>query len=57
MPWSVHNLASPAVQTDAAGTYSHNGIDRIPAPTPLHVEESRAAAEAWRLREGEKRCG
>lgn len=53
MPWSVHNLASPAVQTDAAGTYSHNGIDRIPAPTPLHVEESREAAESWRHQQRE----
>jgi len=49
MPWAIHNLASQAVLTDANGTYSHNGIDRIPAPTPLHVEETREEAEAWRF--------
>ena len=48
--WAVHNLASPAVQIDAAGTYSHDGTTRIAAGEPLHVAETREDAEAWRNR-------
>jgi hypothetical protein len=50
MTWAVHNLATPAIEIDAAGTYSHDGVSRIAAGAPLHVAETREEAEAWRNR-------
>lgn len=48
MTWAVHNLAAPAVETDAAGTYTLNGKDRIKLGAPLHTAETREEAEEWR---------
>ena len=48
MGWAVHNVHSPAVEIDAAGTYSHDGIARIAAGAPLHTASTREEAEAWR---------
>lgn len=48
--WVVHNLHTPAIEIDAGGTYSHDGIARIAAGAPLHTAETREEAEAWRER-------
>lgn len=48
MVWAIHNLHAPAIEIDAAGTYSHDGIARIAAGAPLHTAGTREEAEDWR---------
>lgn len=47
--WAVHSWYSPAIEIDGAGTYTHDGVARILAGSPLHVADTREEAEAWRF--------
>jgi hypothetical protein len=47
--WGVYNLHTRSIEIDDAGTYSHDGVFRIAAGTPLHIAETKAEAEEWRL--------
>ncbi len=47
--WAVHNIHTNPIEIDDAGTYSHDGVFRIAAGSPLHIAETKAEAEEWRL--------
>jgi hypothetical protein len=53
--WAVHNIHTPCIQIDDAGTYSHDGVFRIALGAPLHVAETKAEAEEWRLEAARKK--
>lgn len=49
--FAVHNIHSPAVEIDEAGSYSVNGRDRIKCGVPIFAADDRDEAEAWRMRQ------
>jgi len=49
MPHAIHNIHTPAVEIDEAGTMTRDGYTRIPLPEPLFVG-TKEEVEEWRAK-------
>ena len=49
MPFAVFNMHTRSVEITEDGSYTHDGKWSIKAGEPLHVAETFATAEIWRI--------